>query len=511
MANIVQVIFISITLVLSVFIWVYALFRSFNNKKEYFLLMQAMVIIYLLGYLLELSSSNVDEAYTGVRLLYVGSYFTAVFAFFFIADYCNLRIHNLFIKTPMVLLAAGIVLTMWTTKYHGLIYQEYSFSTEFINRLTYTPGSLYALVHYYPSACMILSMVILFNQFRKWSKKYRKHLIILVLCMAIPFIAEGIYFLKILINPGSHPLYITPFSIALMSFCLYLGVLRFNIFGIISTATITAMEHIREGFVLIDDEGNYLSSNPAAAKIFPEISGYKKGNPIYSLPGWPQELVNIESDIIEFPMHKEKTRYFRASASPVQEKNNTIAVIFLFREITDNINLMKELENAAYIDSLTGIYNRKHFSELAAVDINRALRQNQTIYTAMLDLDFFKNVNDTHGHAAGDLVLKKTAEIIHNTIRSYDLAGRYGGEEFVLLFLDLGMREAENLMERIRENMENSVTLYESIEINITCSIGLALFTKDDTLESAIKKADEALYMAKNSGRNQVKVYPDNR
>ena len=507
MANIIQITFISITLALSIFIWIFALFHSFNNKKNYFLLMQAMVIVYLLGYLLELTSSNADEAYTGVRLLYVGAYFTAVFAFFFISDYCNIKLHNLFVKIPMIALAAGVVLTMWTTKYHGLIYQEYFFSTEFINSLVYIPGPLYAYVHYYPSACMLLSMIILFNQFRKWSKKYRQHLTILVLCMAIPFVAEGIYFLRILINPDSHPLYLTPFSIAMMSFCLYLGVLRFNIFGIISIATITAMEHIREGFILIDKENNYLSSNPAAAKIFPEITNYQKGKSIYHIPKWPDELKEMESDQAEFPIHNGSTRYYRVSVSPVLANNNIVTKIFLFREITDNVNLMKELENAAYIDSLTGIYNRKHFTELAAVDINRALRQNQVIYTAMLDLDLFKNVNDTHGHAAGDVVLKKTAEIIHNTIRSYDLAGRYGGEEFVLLFTDLDIQEAIKLMERIRENMENTITTYEDIEIKITCSIGLAKFTEEDTLESAIKKADESLYAAKNSGRNLVKLY----
>jgi diguanylate cyclase (GGDEF)-like protein len=127
----------------------------------------------------------------------------------------------------------------------------------------------------------------------------------------------------------------------------------------------------------------------------------------------------------------------------------------------------------------------------------------------MLDLDFFKNVNDTYGHAAGDLILKTTAGIIRHTIRSYDLVGRYGGEEFVLLITGLDSGEAYRLVERIRENMEQNIAVYEGTEIRVNCSIGLARYLETDTLETAVKKADDALYVAKKSGRNNVKIYDE--
>jgi diguanylate cyclase (GGDEF)-like protein len=243
-------------------------------------------------------------------------------------------------------------------------------------------------------------------------------------------------------------------------------------------------------------------------KMFPGITEIKKGEPIFSVIGWPQEFHDLNEKLVEFTTMDEGERYFRASISPVRAENKALMVkIILIREITDSVKLMKELEKAAYIDALTGLYNRKHFIELANNEIERALRQNQSVYTAMLDLDFFKNVNDSHGHAAGDLVLKNTAGIIRQTIRAYDLLGRYGGEEFVLLITNLDAQEAFNLMERIRENMEGTITKYEDIEIKITCSIGLAKYDKTDTLESSIKKSDEAMYIAKQSGRNMVKMY----
>jgi diguanylate cyclase (GGDEF)-like protein len=343
---------------------------------------------------------------------------------------------------------------------------------------------------------------------QKWRNNYRRQFMILILCLAIPFAVEIFHYTSLVTDTVRYHLYFIPHALALMSFCLYMGVLRFNIFEIISIATVTAMEHIREGFLLVDENNNYLFSNPAAARILPGITGLVKGESIFYVRGWPEELKELADGSVEFSITDELRRYFVASISPVlAEDHALIGRIILLREVTDSVNLMKELENAAYIDSLTGLYNRKHFSKLANVDIERAQRLNQSVYTAMLDLDFFKNVNDTYGHAAGDLVLKTTADIVRNTIRSYDLVGRYGGEEFVLLIAALEPSEVLNQMERIRENMEQSITSYEGIEIKITCSIGLAKFEKNDTLESAERKADKALYLAKNSGRNLVKVY----
>jgi len=467
-----------------------------------------MVIIYLVGYLLELTSTNAEEAYVAVKVLYIGAYFVATFVFFFSADYCNIRIHPVFVKAPMLLLSLASVLIMWTTKYHKLVYLDYFLETGPPQRLGFTPGPFYSIIHTYPTICMIITLAMLLYQIKKWKKKYRRQLIILFLCLIIPFAMEGIYYLTVVTGISSNQFFLTPYSMAIMSFCLYLGVIRFNIFEIISVATATAMDHIREGFILVDYDNDYLSNNPAAAKMMPGISKLLKGESIITTIGWPAELTNMESGSVEFYITSENPRCYRASISPIYAPDQVpIAKIILFSDITDNVNLMKELENAAYIDALTGLYNRKHFTELATVDIERAVRLNQSIYSVMLDLDFFKNVNDTFGHAAGDVVLKATAGIIRQTIRAYDLLGRYGGEEFVLLLTALEATEAHKLMERIRENMENSIICYESDEIKITCSIGLAKFTETDTLETAVKKADEALYAAKNGGRNQVRIY----
>jgi len=508
MLNIFLIIFVCIALAISLFVGIFALFRCQSYKKNYFLLMQVMIIVYLLGYLFELTSTNAEEAYAAVKILYIGASFVATFTFFFITDYCNIKLHLVFVKFLMVMLALTVTIMMWTTKFHHLVYVDYYYDTTFAHFLDFTPGPLYSLLHSYPTICLVMSIAVLIHQMRKWKNKYRRHLFILLACVAIPLVAEIAYFLLVITNVNYRHVYFTPYSMALMSFCLYLWVLRFNVFEIISLATVTAMDHIKEGFILVDENNNYLSSNSAAAEMIPGITRLIKGESIFSTEGWPEELSDDESSMLDFSFSVGTNRHYTASISPILAKNmSVLAKVYLFIEITDSVILMRELENAAYIDELTGIFNRKHFFEHASVDIERALRLNQSIYIAMLDLDFFKQINDKYGHAAGDMVLKGTAEIIRHTIRSYDLLCRYGGEEFVLLITALNVNEARRLMERIRENMEHNHFNYEGEEVTVTCSIGLAEFLKTDTLETSIKKADDALYAAKNGGRNQVCYY----
>jgi diguanylate cyclase (GGDEF)-like protein len=127
----------------------------------------------------------------------------------------------------------------------------------------------------------------------------------------------------------------------------------------------------------------------------------------------------------------------------------------------------------------------------------------------MVDIDYFKKINETYGHTAGDMVLKTAAEVIRQAVRSYDLIGRYGGEKFVLLIAISDEVEIARIAERIRENVERIYTVYEGDEIKITCSVGVAKLLKNDTVKTVMQKAGEALCVAKNTGRNQVKMHDD--
>ncbi|MDR2181816.1 MAG: sensor domain-containing diguanylate cyclase [Treponema sp.] len=165
------------------------------------------------------------------------------------------------------------------------------------------------------------------------------------------------------------------------------------------------------------------------------------------------------------------------------------------------------LEKFAYTDGLTGLYNRRHFMELALTSLEKARRFNTSCFAMILDLDFFKKVNDTYGHLAGDEVLKNASSLMKKTLRSYDLLARYGGEEFVVLVTDTDRDPVMNLAERIRESIEKNPCVYGNLRITCTVSIGVAESAPDCSITGLIDLADKALYQAKESGRNRVVFY----
>ncbi|MCL2072271.1 MAG: GGDEF domain-containing protein [Oscillospiraceae bacterium] len=168
--------------------------------------------------------------------------------------------------------------------------------------------------------------------------------------------------------------------------------------------------------------------------------------------------------------------------------------------------LTEKFENSAHYDSLTGVYNRRRFSELIQSHTVVAAKKNEPTFVFMLDLDHFKRVNDTYGHAAGDEVLKVIAERIKNTVRPYDLFGRYGGEEFIMFLSASDATIATNFAERIRTIVSEASVHFEGIDIPVTTSIGVSQMSPTRTYEEAVKAADEALYKAKKNGRNRVEL-----
>jgi diguanylate cyclase (GGDEF)-like protein/PAS domain S-box-containing protein len=155
-------------------------------------------------------------------------------------------------------------------------------------------------------------------------------------------------------------------------------------------------------------------------------------------------------------------------------------------------------------DMLTGALNRRALFEQAEAVLAQASRHGSRLSVAMLDLDKFKQLNDTHGHAAGDLVLQRFAMICRNCLRPYDLFARIGGEEFVVVLVDTEPAEAWRVLERLREAVEASELDIGGVRIRMTVSMGLAILEPDGSLEGALYRADQALYGAKEGGRNRI-------
>jgi diguanylate cyclase (GGDEF)-like protein len=177
--------------------------------------------------------------------------------------------------------------------------------------------------------------------------------------------------------------------------------------------------------------------------------------------------------------------------------NESLAVIHTKR-------LMGSLKESALIDPLTGLNNRRYLQEYTEKIVAGVLRRGKTIGLVMCDIDYFKQVNDTYGHNAGDIVLKEAAKVIRQSIRESDIVIRFGGEEFLAVLLDINEGESMRIAEKIRSNIEQLKIKIPDGVLQKTISVGASEFPADTgTLWSCIKYADVALYRAKEEGRNR--------
>jgi diguanylate cyclase (GGDEF)-like protein len=169
----------------------------------------------------------------------------------------------------------------------------------------------------------------------------------------------------------------------------------------------------------------------------------------------------------------------------------------------------RELARLAVIDGLSQLYNHSHFLKLLELEFSRAARYDKFLSVLMIDIDFFKRVNDRHGHRAGDRLLRELADILRAQVRSSDIVGRYGGEEFAATLPETDLEQAKMLAERLRRAVEEHVFEIgsdEPVRVRVTVSIGVAAYpgAAANRMEDLIEEADRKLYQAKSEGRNRV-------
>ncbi len=204
-----------------------------------------------------------------------------------------------------------------------------------------------------------------------------------------------------------------------------------------------------------------------------------------------------ETQILEYQLSLKGKSHHYESRLMADGKGDILVVV-------RNFTRQKQAERMAAIDPLTHAYNRRTFSELLEQEIKKVDRNDRSFSMVMLDIDHFKRINDTHGHDAGDYVLKRMAKLIRENIRDEDILSRYGGEEFVIILPERNLKGARAVAERIRKLIENAS--FDKVG-HVTISAGVSDFMQGDNKESVFKKADNALYIAKNGGRNRVSVH----
>jgi len=273
------------------------------------------------------------------------------------------------------------------------------------------------------------------------------------------------------------------------------------------------MEHLIYVFIK-DEKKKFRLVWPASCqdKNIPELlTKLKKKN---------QYILSDNKKIGAFPLNGEKGIMGAIVAYSNVEKlmQNEIDYIFELSK-QSSITIQKAemyaqvLQHAA-LDALTGLNNRRQFETRLKQETANAKRRDTNLCCIMIDVDYFKKINDTHGHIAGDCILKQLAQLITNELREYDIASRYGGEEFCILLPATTLEEAAYVAQRLRKATEiynfdvTEAKLHGIDTLHITISIGVSIFdSKTDDGVDLYKKADEALYNAKKAGRNRVVIY----
>ncbi len=285
---------------------------------------------------------------------------------------------------------------------------------------------------------------------------------------------------------------------------------------------ISALQAVGHGIVITDIEARIEWVNPAFEKLtgysLAEALGTKPNELIQSgvqgerfyqkmwetiLAGrtWCGELVNQRKNGQLY--HEELT------IAPVKAENGIIThFVGIKHDISERKSMQEKLWQMATSDFLTGLTNRRYFMVKLEEEFNRMQRSHDYQVTVlMLDLDYFKRVNDTYGHATGDALLKHVTCIIQKNLRKTDVAGRLGGEEFSIFLPNTPILAAKNFAERLCQQIQNSPLQLDTLSIKITASIGIALMeSADPNCDAVLIRADNALYKAKENGRNRVEI-----
>ncbi len=280
------------------------------------------------------------------------------------------------------------------------------------------------------------------------------------------------------------------------------------------------VENTKDVVVKLDANGLYTYINPAFYKLYgldlealrgkyywdrsvtkDRFSTYEFFEKLFHAPY--TATADLRADTVEGVRHL----HWTGQALP-DGGGNVTRIICIGRDVTQQIQRMTRLEEQAQQDHLTGLANRRHFMDMGSTELTRAQRYNRPLSLLALDIDYFKSINDTHGHQAGDIVLQKFSAILLDAVRDVDLVGRIGGEEFAILLPETDFQAALNAAHRLLAAISKSkVVLKDGTTVSFTASIGMAILADNDTtLDVLLQQADMALYQAKRSGRNKVCV-----
>jgi diguanylate cyclase (GGDEF)-like protein len=480
------------------------------TQMRYFTCLSLAAFLLGAGHLLEVTSSSLEAAVVACKVEYLGIPFLGVFCFLFGFDYSGSRLRRSWHTVVLLMISTVMTLLVFTWPAQRLLYADLSFSTEgALPHLTVTPGPLYFTVFVYSYGLTGIGCVIIIRNMVRSGRKKLRHCLHFVIAATIPLAVQ--FCLLAGLTPAGWDPIPTAVNLTVSSLCLYLT--RYRTPEWRSLGRELVIQKMKDAFILIDNDGHFLDANERAAEYFPALRRVGQWTPAAEIEGLALAILNEDLNNFEFPHPgKKEVMFLRVSRTPLEARNRVLGTCIVVYDDTENHKLMLELQRMARHDPLSGLYNRKTFFTDAGLSFDLFARDKIPGSVLMMDIDYFKRINDSFGHACGDTVIVGISDILRARLRHTDIAGRYGGEELCAWLPHTDTEGAALVAESIRKSVEAATFPSPSGYFNVTISIGVASAGLDygRSFADLVNEADIALYNAKNSGRNQVSARPGN-
>ena len=353
----VQIVII-ISLIVTLYMIIYTLRRCRSEKRYSFVYLLFSVFIFTLGYFIEMTCGNVDGAVIGVKILYTGAVFLGPLFFFFVAEYCEIRIPKLFYQIPMLIIPVLFYLALLTFDKNNLLFLSFYYNSEkVIPGLVAELTPLYMVGTNYPVVCLILSGIILIRRIITYNRRQRFVFIQLLVISLAPAVGHVSY--EILSYYSYNILGHINFTFLLMvitTFIFFYNVMRNDLFDLGPKAHAITLDLIRDIFIVLDQNMIYRGSNSKATELFPALTEYYKGSSILMLENWPQEFSQAQIDNykssggnalseIDFSLSNKPGRHYSGWINQVASKSGvTLGWVILIQDITERVRMTTALK-----------------------------------------------------------------------------------------------------------------------------------------------------------------------
>ncbi|HSG44068.1 MAG TPA: diguanylate cyclase [Anaerolineales bacterium] len=387
----------------------------------------------------------------------------------------------------------------------------------------------------YSYAVISVSFYILVDSYRHANSFFKRQYMLVMVGSIFPF---ALSLFTQLTSTRYNDLDMSAISFGISGIIYAYAILRHQFMDLVPVARSRLIEKMSDGVLVLDVQGRIVDINPS-------MKNFLEGDPASFLGKTVSETLSIWNENTEHLLTRLETRtemrlphnpshYLDLRVTPLYDEDQSLSGrLIIFRDVTDRKEVEKDLRHAmdrmqtqlieigllqsqlreqAIRDALTKLFNRRYLEETLDRELARAAREIYPLCTVMIDIDHFKDVNDTYGHEAGDLVLKTLAETVTGQSRQGDFVCRYGGEEFVLVMPNITIEVAKERVNSLHRSISSLYIPFGRFNINITVSMGISWFPKHgETKEDLLRAADRALYTAKGAGRNQVAVYREEK